>query len=283
MSAVTVGVVGLGLMGGSLGRDLVAAGWRVQGEDRDPDTARRARKAGIGPLEPDAVDTVVLAVPVRSIPDRLRRLAAELPASVVVTDVGSTKRSVLEAAEAVGLGPRFVGSHPVAGDHRSGWPAARRGLFEGATVWCCDTPETTAFTRARVDALWRAVGAVPRSIDPVEHDRLMARASHAPQVVASALAVALARAGVALDRLGPGGHDMTRLAESDPGLWTDILADNHDQAGAALDAVIEALTRFRRALRESDHATLASLLTAARAWKRGEPGAETDGAGSRFL
>lgn len=283
MSRGTVGVVGLGLMGGSLARDLSAAGWRVQGDDRDPGTVRAAVDSGVvaGAIDPAAVDGVVLAVPGRAIPGRLRRLAAELPERAVVTDVGSTKRSVVDTAVAAGLGPRFVGGHPMAGDHRNGWEASRTGLFEGATVWCCDTPETTAGTRSRVEALWRSVGGLPRSIDPVAHDRLMARVSHGPQVVASALAGALAEAGVSPEALGPGGRDMTRLAGSDPAVWTDILSDNRDQAEAALEAVMGALTRFRRALRTGDDAALASLLAAARTWRRQDPGPEP-GAGRRF-
>ena len=284
MSGV-VGVVGLGLIGGSLARDLAAAGYRVLGTDGDADTERRARDAGIvsGPLEPDRVDLVVLAVPVRAIPGWIRKLAPSLPERAVVTDAGSTKRSVIEAAEAAGLGPRFLGSHPVAGDHRSGWDAARTGLFTGATVWCCATRDTAPETRERIESLWRAVGAEPRPIEAPEHDRLLARASHLPQVAASALGLALGRDAVAPGQLGPGGRDTTRLAGSDPDVWTDILADNHDEVEAALDGLISVLSRFRRAVRDTDDATLRSLLAAGRAWTRDAAEEEADAAGTRDL
>ncbi|MFO7895038.1 MAG: prephenate dehydrogenase/arogenate dehydrogenase family protein [Longimicrobiales bacterium] len=281
----TVGIVGLGLLGGSLARDLAAAGWRVQGADRDPETERRARESGVvaGTIDPGAVDVIVLAVPVRAIPTWIRTLAPELAPDTVVTDVGSTKRSVVEAAEAAGLGPRFVGSHPMAGDHRSGWTAARTGLFGGAAVWTCPTGHTDPAALSSVTALWRGVGAEPRVMDATDHDRLLARSSHLPQLVASALASALARDGVTPGDLGPGGHDMTRLAGSHPAMWADILADNHDEVGAALAQLQGVLKRVRRAVGDRDDATLRSLLGAANAWARGEADPETAAAGPLFL
>ena len=284
MSAA-VGVVGLGLIGGSLARDLAAAGYHVLGTDHDPTTEQRARDEGVvaGPFDPTLVDAVVLAVPVRALPAWIRKLAGSLPDHAVVTDAGSTKRSVIEAAEAAGVGPRFLGAHPVAGDHRSGWDAGRTGLFAGATVWTCATRETAPETRERIESLWRAVGAEPRAIDAAEHDRLLARTSHLPQAVASALGLALAREGIAAGQLGPGGRDTTRLAASDPDVWTDILADNHGEVEAALEQLIGVLTRFRRAVREADDATVRSLLAAGRAWSRGAAEEETDAAGARYL
>lgn len=268
----TVGVVGLGLVGGSLARDLAAAGWQVQGTDHDGATERRAREARVidGLIEPGALDVLVLAVPVRAVPGWLRRLAPALDPETVVTDVGSTKRSVIEAAEVSGLGARFVGSHPMAGDHRSGWDAGRRGLFREATVWLCPTTSTTAAAMDRVRALWVAVGGRPRRIGAEAHDRLLARTSHVPQVMATALASMLAHAGIDPEALGPGGRDMTRLAASDPEMWTDILMDNSDEVAAALDALIDALARFRHAVRGLDDASTRSLLAAGRAWNHGE-------------
>lgn len=267
-----VGIIGLGLIGGSLARDLAAAGWDVRGTDRDAATERQARESGVisGPVAPDANDLVILAVPVRSAPGWLHHLAPELGPDTVITDVGSTKRSVVEAAEAAGLGRRFVGSHPVAGHQTSGWAASRTGLFRGATVWITPTPESEPGAVARVESLWRAVGGEPRQMAEDEHDRLLARASHLPQVVATALGVALGRAAVGPDDLGPGGRDTTRLAGSDPEVWADILTDNGDEVAPALAAFIDELLRFRRALEGMDDATLRSLLAAGRSWARGE-------------
>lgn len=279
-----IGIVGLGLVGGSLARDLAAAGWRVQGTDSDPHTEDAAIEAGVveGPIETAGLDVLVLAVPVRAVPGWLHRLGPALGARTVVTDVGSTMRSAIEAAEAAGLDARFAGSHPMAGDHRSGWTASRRRLFVDATVWVCPTAGTTAGTLDQVEGLWHAVGARPRRIDADEHDRLVARASHVPQVAATALATVLARDGVGPELLGAGGRDMTRLATSDPDMWADILVDNGDRVGPALDALLDALSRFRRAVRDLDDATIRSLLAAGRAWSLGEQDPEAGVPGTRL-
>ena len=273
-AAGTVGIVGLGLIGGSLARDLNEAGWRVQGVDRDPGRERAARDAGVlvGPVEPEALDVLVLAVPVRSAPSRLRGLARRLAPDAVATDVGSTKRSVVEAAAACGLGSRFVGAHPLAGSHESGWAASRTGLFDGALVWLTPTAETSEAAAVRIESLWRSVGAVPRRTDAAVHDRLVALVSHMPQVAASALGSALGRTGTGIDELGPGGRDATRLAGSDPDMWTDILLDNADEVGPALDRLMDELMRFQRAIRQLDDGTVRSLLADARAWRGGEEG-----------
>lgn len=275
----TVGIVGLGLVGGSLARDLADAGWRVLGTDRDPAAEDAARAAGVigGPLELDSLDVLVLATPVRATLDRIRQLAPQIHRGTAVTDVCSTKASVVEVAEAAGLGARFVGSHPLAGDHRSGWAASRSGLFRGAVVWLSPAHGVDPSAVDRVEGLWQAAGARTRHIQPYAHDRLMARASHLPQTAATALAAALAQHDITPDQLGPGGRDMTRLAASDPDLWADILVDNSEQVARALAALIDELSRFHDAVRDLDDATIRSLLAAGRAWSLG--GSELDTGG----
>lgn len=265
-----VGIVGLGLMGGSLARDLLALGWDVRGTDRDAATERAAREAGMGiGIDPDGLDLLVLAVPVRAAPSWLRVLASQLGGQTVVTDVGSTKRSVVAAARDTGLAPRFVGSHPMAGDDRSGWPAAREGLYRGATVWVCPAAGASPEATLAVEELWRAVGARPVGTDPAEHDRRVARSSHLPQAAATALAGVLAEAGLSPAALGPGGRDVTRLAASDPGIWTDILLDNRDEVGPALTDLATGLAGLRRALEAGDEAAVRAALETGRAWRRG--------------
>lgn len=269
----SVGIIGLGLIGGSLARDLAAAGWRVLGADQDPDTLRAATDDGVvsGAMEPQALatlDLLVLALPVRAAAHRLRELAAEVdPGSeLVITDAGSTKRSILAAADASGVGTRFVGSHPMAGSHRSGWQAGQGDLFRQRTVWICPADASTGEAVERVEAMWRTVGAVPARIDAVDHDRLMARTSHLPQLAVTALATVLSRHGLPPDALGPGGRDTTRLAGSDPDMWTDIALDNRDEIAPALDALTEALTELTRAIRDGDAAAVRSRLQASRDW-----------------
>lgn len=270
----SVGIVGLGLIGGSLARDLAAAGWRVLAEDRDHGTLAAARGAGVvdGPLEPAAVDSLdllVLAIPVRAAPARLHRLAGSLSpdSPVVITDAGSTKRSVTAAALDAGLGPRFVGAHPMAGSHQSGWGASRTGLFRGCRVWTCPSSASQDGAVTRVESLWRSVGGRPEPISPDDHDRLMAHASHLPQLAATALATALSRHGVPPDALGPGGRDATRLAASDPDLWTDILLDNADHVHPALDALAAELDTLARLLRDADSDAVRARLAAGRTWR----------------
>lgn len=269
----TVGIVGLGLIGGSLARDLADAGWRVLADDRDPGTLRAARDAGVvdaplGPDTADSADLLVLAIPVRAAPARLREIAASLAADskTVVTDVGSTKRSITAAALDAGLAPRFVGAHPMAGSHQSGWNASRSGLFRRCRVWTCPTSASTDRAVSLVEHLWRSVGARPERITPDDHDRLMARASHLPQLAATTLATTLARYGVTPDTLGPGGRDATRLAASDPDMWIDILLDNADHVAPALSDLVDQLATLATAVRDADTDALRARLDAGRAW-----------------
>lgn len=264
-----VGIVGLGLIGGSLARDLTAAGWRVGGADTDRATLDAAMDSGAVRAaldEPRALDLIVIAVPVRSALDVVRQLGERIPedATTVVTDVGSTKRSVIEAAVAAGIGRRFVGAHPMAGDDRSGWPAARTGLFRDAPVWLCPAPGADDSAVRRVEELWSVVGGRTACIDPAAHDRRMAFASHLPQVTASALAAALGTVGISFDDLGPGGRDATRLAASDPDLWSDIVLDNSDELEPAIAALVESLRALQRGLDGDDRAVVRGWLAAAR-------------------
>lgn len=273
MAEPTVAILGLGLMGGSLARDLHALGHRVLGHDRDPATLATAMGEGFVDvaLTPDLAgieeaDVVVLAVPVASAPGLLRHIAAR-SGDAVVTDVGSTKRSVLAAAAAAGLAHRFVGAHPLAGDHRSGWGASHAGLFRGATVFLCPALGTRPEALERADALWRSVGAEPHVTDAAGHDRLMAWVSHLPQAAASALVLALARSGLQADALGPGGRDTTRLAASSPEIWSDVLLDNADEVGAVLAALEATVATLRLALARRDREGLAAALAEAQRWR----------------
>jgi prephenate dehydrogenase len=256
----SVGIVGLGLIGGSLARDLAARGVRVHAYDRDPATLRAALHAGVVAASLDAslenvadLDAVVLAVPVTAALDILERASARLARVPVVTDVCSTKQTIGHTAERVGLGKRFIGAHPLAGDHRSGWDASRIDLFRGATVYLCPGTDTAAGPVAALRELWQNLGAVPEIIDPAGHDRLLAWTSHLPQAAATALARALSATGIPPDSLGPGGRDMTRLAGSSPDVWTPIALDNSASLCGALNRLETELATLREALARADH------------------------------
>ena len=266
-------VVGLGLIGGSVARDLLARGVRVRAFDPALVGARMAPAhplAGVRVVpaleELAGAELVVLATPVSATPALLAALRPHLAAARLVVDVGSTKRSVVRAAGALGVGERFVGCHPLAGDHRSGWEASREGLFRGARVYLCATPGTARGAVARAAGLWRSLGAHPVEMDAAEHDRLLAWTSHLPQSAATALAVALAGAGIPPAALGPGGRDTTRLAGSSPELWTAVAADNADFLAEALNALEARLAELRACLAAGDVEATARFFGAGRAW-----------------
>ena len=268
-----VGIVGLGLMGGSLARAIgrLPERPRVLAADRDRRVLDRALAHGvideIGDVSGlfESCDMIVLATPVRAAVDLLRSHHACLGPGAMVTDLGSVKRPIVEAAHSLGLGSRFVGGHPLAGDHRGGFDSARAALYDGARVWL--TPlEPGAAPTASLMQFWRDIGAQPEVIDAAAHDRLMAWASHLPQITASALGRVLGAAGISPSNLGPGGRDTTRLAGSPTTLWTEILLDNADLLARPLAELIETLGVLATALGERDANTIGALLGDAVHW-----------------
>lgn len=261
-------VWGLGLIGGSVAQALRDRRWRVAGYDADRATRAAAAAAGIDLLPADGAgmevaDVAVLAVPVDALPATLTQLAPRLRRARLVTDVGSTKRGVVAAATRLGLAT-FVGAHPLAGDHRRGWAAARPDLLVGAPVYLCPGPATAPRAVKRAQRFWRHLGLHPRILEPAAHDREVAWTSHLPQLAASALGAVLEAHGWPRARLGPGGRDTTRLAASDPALWAAIAAANADALAPALFALERELAALRRALRHP--ARLRRRLARARAW-----------------
>ncbi|MEX2582691.1 MAG: prephenate dehydrogenase/arogenate dehydrogenase family protein [Gemmatimonadota bacterium] len=270
----TVAIVGLGLMGGSLARDLAAAGTRVLAHDPRDEVARAARAAGVVNELLDstlrgasAADLVVLAVPVDAAADILTRLSGVLDWPIPITDVGSTKAAIADHAESLGLGAVFVGSHPLAGDHRSGWAASRPALYRGATVFVCPGRSASAAAASAVRGLWEAIGSVCVEVDPAEHDRRMAWLSHLPQVAASAVATTLLEAGIAADQLGPGGRDVTRLAGSSPEMWRAIALANAEPLRQAIERLTEQLEILANALRTADSDAIDTFFRRARDWR----------------
>lgn len=269
----TFAIVGLGLMGGSLAHDVAARGARVLGYDRDARHLEQALADGVihEALERDlsgmeAADVVVLALPVDATCLALPLLARHATKARLLMDLASTKRSVVACAEATGIAERFVGAHPLAGDHRSGFGAARASLFDGARVFLCPTSCTTPDTLRLAERFWAALGSRTEALDALEHDDEMAWSSHLPHIVASALAGALDDAGIPRQALGPGGRDMTRLAGSSTAMWSAIAADNASAIASALSACETKLRLFREAIAGRDDSTTRALLDAGREW-----------------
>lgn len=272
-----IAILGLGLIGGSLARDLAARGATVWGFDADASATRHAYRAGVIARVVDRrlralrdAETVVLAVPVDAAPALLEQARPHLEHAALITDVGSTKRRIVQSAATLGLSASFVGSHPLAGDHRAGWLASRRGLFAGARVDLCRTPGTTETAWRRARALWKSVGANAAERDAALHDAEMAFSSHLPQLLSLALAGALSSRAIARSRLGGGGQDMTRMAASSVEMWAAILEENAVPVVDALDTCLAQLGALRRAVERHDRSALGEAFAVAHHWSNAE-------------
>lgn len=271
-----VAIVGLGLIGGSVARDLAARGVRVLGHDRDSLTVDAALAEGViaAGLGDDLAgmedaDVLLLAVPVTAAAEVLVRARPWLRSVRLVTDAGSTKRGILAAAERAEIGGRFVGAHPLAGDHRAGWAASRAGLFAGARVYLCPSAHASAEARGLARRLWTMLGSEVMEMGAAEHDERLAWTSHLPHLASTALAGALAERGIARADLGPGGRDVTRLAASSPEMWTAIARENADAILPALDALAAHLHTLRDAISRGDADAIRTAMAAGNAWSDG--------------
>lgn len=238
-----VHIIGSGLIGTSIGLALRAKGLAVTVEDLSPTSAALARDLGAGDLPAggpdDAVDIVVVATPPDVTSNVVVAAQQRFPLAVV-TDVASVKQIIVdEVAERGGDLTRFVGGHPMAGREKSGAIAARADLFDGRTWVLTPAPSTSAESVAEVRRLAELTGAAVVVIEAHEHDAAVAAVSHVPQIAASVVAArleALSETSVAL--AGQGVRDVTRIAASDPGLWTQILVGNAPAVQAVLAEVI---------------------------------------------
>lgn len=267
-----IAIVGLGLIGGSIGL-AVRRRWRgraVVGVDSEPALeaalARGAVEIGSDDLALVAgADLVILAAPIRQTMALLGELPTYLARGAVVTDTGSTKSEILRAAATLAGAASFVGGHPLAGAAAAGIAAARPDLFDGSP-WLLTTPAPEP-ALARLEAFLEALGAAPVRIDAAAHDRLVASISHLPQLAVSALMhVVGERAGTeGLALAGRGLRDTTRLASSPPGIWRDIVATNAPEVRDALGALIDVLQALEANLDEGR--TLERVFESAAAWK----------------
>lgn len=269
-----IAIVGVGLIGGSLGMAIRAAG-------------SSARRIGIGrrrttldmALAYDAVDEVtldmaegvrqadlvVVCTPIGVMQPMFEAMAGHLPDGCLVTDVASTKAEVVRMAErTLPKTVRFVGSHPIAGSEKTSVEFARADLFQKAV--CIVTPTRRSDPVAVRDllALWQAVGGHPYTLPPARHDQILARVSHLPHAVAAAL-VLLADAGRGTRYAGTGFGDTTRIASGDPALWRDIFGSNRASVLKAIDALDRELKRFRRIVQTGNDEALLAWLGRAKA------------------
>jgi prephenate dehydrogenase len=273
MAMEHLSILGVGLLGGSLGLAAKSSITRchVVGYGHRISTLQLAQQIGaIDEYADDPAaavreaDLVVLCTPVGVFQDLLNRISPALKGGAIVTDVGSTKRSVVERAER--LLPshvRFVGSHPMAGSEKRGVEFARTDLFHNALCITTPTSSTDGEALEQVEAFWRTVGMRITRLNPADHDRLLADVSHLPHVVAAA--VVAVQEDPALTLAGRGFLDATRIAGGDGGLWRDILLDNRDNLRHSIQRLQQELDELLNLLDSSDGERLRQWLDAAAA------------------
>ncbi len=270
----TLTVVGLGLIGGSIAL-AVRERWpavRIAGVDRK---AVLAHALGSGAIERGAdsaadvadADLIILAAPVRQNLKLLAEIAQRLPSTTTITDVGSTKQSIVDAAAVLSCAGAFVGGHPIGGAEQGGFGFARPDLFRNRPWIFTPVAATPASALDRLNEFARGLGARPSSMAAGEHDRVMAFLSHLPQLAASALmdVIGTSAGESGLRLAGRGLVDTTRLASSPPDTWRDVCATNAEAVGEALDVLIDRLSDLRADLRRGEAVT--RIFTEAARWR----------------
>lgn len=256
MQAPTLSILGVGLLGGSIGLALrsVSSNYKIRGYGHRKTTLDAAIEVGAIDEGYDDLrasvrgsDWVILCTPVGLFGEILTKISDVLAPGTIVTDVGSTKRSVVEqAAKALPKGVHFVGSHPMAGSEKRGIEFARADLFRGALCITTPTPATDAAALEKVEAFWKSIGMSIKRTSPADHDRWISDVSHLPHAVAAALVDMQEDPALAL--AGKGFLDTTRIAGGDAGLWRDIFIDNRDNLRVGIQRLQASLDRLTHML-----------------------------------
>jgi prephenate dehydrogenase len=266
VTAKRIGILGLGLIGGSLARSLKGrrGAPEVWGCDRrgeyvrmalaDGAISRACTEGGIA-----SCDIVVVCVPVLRSVEIVRRIGGRMRPGSILTDVGSVKAAVVKAGQAaVAKDAEFVGGHPVAGTENSGYPAADASLFKGKTAILTPTGRNTEGALAQVGRIWKMAGARVLRMDPALHDHVFAYVSHLPHAVAYALvhSVATLDSNVPLGYSAGGFRDFTRIASSNPEMWKDIVLQNRREVLGAVGHYRKNLALLEGLIRRKDSAGL---------------------------
>lgn len=271
-------IIGVGLIGGSLARALRDAGacQEVVGAGRSVGNLQTAVDLGvIDRYETDlgqavsGADMVVVCVPLGAMEGVFNAIKGQLSGRVVLTDVGSAKGSVIEAAQrSFGSVPDFfVPGHPIAGTEQSGVEASFPGLYNNRRVILTPLPDTSAHATGRVRDMWEAAGAQVVSMNPVHHDAVLAATSHLPHLLAYSLVDTLARLDdndEVFEYAAGGFRDFTRIASSDPVMWRDICIANGDAILLMVEHYIDDLLVLSEAIRKHDGQQLLDVFAAAK-------------------
>ncbi|NNN07881.1 MAG: prephenate dehydrogenase/arogenate dehydrogenase family protein [Acidimicrobiaceae bacterium] len=268
-------VVGLGLIGASLALSLREAGWRVTGNDLDPEVVTLATTSGVieGDSPDPSVTLIAIATPAGAVIDVARDYLERFShPDLIITDVAGVKSAIVQSIS----DRRFLGGHPMAGSELRGLKGARSDLFQGCTWVLTPTLETSPDVYTRLHGHLREVGANVVAVSSSDHDRLVALASHVPHLLAGALmnqAADAAQEDAVLLQLAAGGfRDMTRIAAGDPAIWPDILFENREAVSATLKLLEARLSGLRDALEARDRDSLEASLTSAALARRQLPG-----------
>jgi len=273
MTIQTVAIIGLGLLGGSIGlaaREF-APDITTKGYDTDPAVRDAARERGLANVvcetAQEAVkeaDLVVFCVPVGAITQAAADCGDALPMDAIISDVGSSKQSVVDGLQAVLPDHHVIPAHPVAGTEQSGPQAGFPTLFQGR--WCILTPPATA-DQAKVEALsefWTKLGSRIEIMEPEHHDLVLAVTSHIPHLIAFTIVGTASdledvTRGEVIKYSAGGFRDFTRIAASDPVMWRDVFLENKGAVLEMLGRFTEDLTALQRAIRSGDGDTLFEL------------------------
>ena len=282
MSFSRVAIIGLGLLGGSIGLAVAEnlASCTTTGFDANPDVRRRAAVRGLVDRVCDNAaeavadaELVIFCVPVGAMEQAAREIADVLPAGAIVSDVGSSKAAVGEALRKALAGAIVIPAHPVAGTERSGPDAGFAHLFRQR--WCILTParDTDPEALAKLTGFWEALGANVELMDAAHHDLVLAVTSHIPHLIAyTIVGTASDLEGVTRSEVikysAGGFRDFTRIAASDPTMWRDVFLTNREAVLEMLGRFTEDLTALQRAIRNSDGDALFDLFTRTRDIRR---------------
>jgi len=261
-----LGVIGCGLMGGSFALALKRAGLvqHVVGYSKSPTTTELAKRMGVIDVAAESAlravagsDVVLISVPVSATEATFNAMRAGIRDGMLIMDVGSTKRDVVDTARRVlrdkNQLTHFVPAHPIAGSEQSGVAHADATLYNGRQVILTPLPQTQPELLQKATDVWTAIGAQVLRMTPENHDAAFAAVSHLPHLLAFACFSAIAGQPAGRDFLslaGPGFRDFTRIAASDPAVWRDILLANREE-------VLKQSQRFRFSLDALEHAMLA--------------------------
>jgi cyclohexadieny/prephenate dehydrogenase len=289
----TIALIGIGLIGSSIAREIKDKGLAgsVTISTRSEATLKRAQELGLGDRyttsAADAVkdaDLVIVSVPVGASGAVAAEIAPNLKPGAIVTDVGSTKGSVIaQMAPHIPQGVHFIPGHPIAGTEYSGPDAGFIGLFKGR--WCILTPlpETDETAKAKLRTFWETLGSMVDDMDPEHHDKVLAIVSHLPHIIAynivgTADDLEAVTESEVIKYSASGFRDFTRLAASDPTMWRDVCLHNKDAILEMLSRFSEDLAYLQRAIRWGDGDKLFDLFTRTRAIRRSivQAGQDTD-------